>query len=176
MHTIEQLKSRFLGRTNGNFIKASLIARGSYRVYKVSCSNSERLAFRNYWRGQVTLLGKQYKKKMSEKKHCQNIENLSDVLSEKYGEILNGDNLCIGRAQKSLNLHLKYEWCRGNIIQIPPHCTVDRTILQKVGIHDAWTKCDSIEEYKYWMERLKEKAGEKELAEWELQAWLDVWG
>ena len=174
MNKIEQLKISFLSMTDGNYLKAALNVRGGMKVYGSSYDSGERSAFRRYWHEQVTFLGKQYEKKVSEEKHCRNIENLSDVMTEKYGRILLGNRFRIGIAQKSLNLFLKYEWCRGEI-PTPPHCTVDGIILRGAGIYGIWTACDSIEEYKGWIEGLKaiaklEGRGE-ELAEWELRKW-----
>ena len=178
---LDKLKRQFIGCLHKDFINLSL---RRCRVYKHSSDkNGERLAFRNCRRDLLHELGNQYRGKVWEKtskekkeeKHYQNIEKLSNVLSEKHGKILRDGRFRIGIAQMSLNDYLKYLWCK-NEIPIPPHCPVNSTILQKVRIRDAWTKCDRIGEYKHWIERLKEEAEKEELAEWELNAWLKDWG
>ena len=172
MNEIDKLKLRFICETDGNFVNAALNVRGGRKVYKGSdVKESKRFKFREFWRNEVASLGKQYEKKVSEEVHCQNIKNLSDTLSEKYKRILNEDRLYIGVAQLSLNDYLKYWWCF-NKIKTPPHCSVNRDILQEANIKGNWTECNCIEKYKEWMEKLKEKTGKEKLAEWELRVWL----
>jgi hypothetical protein len=54
----------------------------------------------------------------------------------------------IGVAQKLLNLQLKYLWCLG-LISEPPHCPVDRIIINETDLKDriSWTKITDITEY-----------------------------
>ena len=120
------------------------------------------------------LLNKNYKlKNISEKDHIENIINV------KIENKQDGINFKIGHAQKLLNLLLKYYWCLGWIKNEPPHCPVDRIILTegKVKNQDkdipAWTKIDSIDEYKDYIKQLKSHVKNTEstynsLSEWEL--------
>jgi hypothetical protein len=98
---------------------------------------------------------------------------LSKELTERFGQYLCGNKFRIGIAQKAINLYLKFLWCMKEI-PTPPHCTIDGRIISTLGLTDAWTKLDSIQEYKQIIEKCKEQAGKnRSAAEWELETWPD---
>ena len=73
---------------------------------------------------------------------------------------------------KLLNLQLKYLWCAG-MVKKPPHCPVDRIILEKTKLRGKcnWTEIDSIERYEEVIQVFTEQAdseGFKHIADWEL--------
>ena len=143
------------------------------RIYKESDSN-EKKEFRKALKEKVTGIAESYySKKVSEKKHISNIEEISEDLSEKYQKILANGKFRIGRAQKVLNLYLKYLWCAGFILE-PPHCPFDANVINDkkrgLGRNDAWTRIDDIREYKDLVEEAHKKADGKKmsLAQWEL--------
>ena len=99
---------------------------------------------------------------------------MADALSSDYkGDLVLG-RLRIGTVQKALNLYLKTVWCMEPSWPTPPHCPVDRIILERAGINGSWTKLDSMSTYCEWIERLRKHAsgnGFDSVAEWELCAW-----
>ena len=112
--------------------------------------------------------------------HTGKIEKLADGLTKEYGEIfhevkgkdgIKKKQFKIGRAQKLINLYLKYLWVAGKIQTPPPHCPFDETILEQLGKKvEKWTKTDDIAQYKCWVDAAC-KAAKKEnlsIAEWEL--------
>ncbi len=123
-------------------------------------------------------LGLRYVQSVTDDAHCGNISNLAKTMTEKFRGtgILRNEKFRIGIAQKALNLYLKYLWCLGDI-PTPPHCPVDRRIIDKLGLKEKdrrdydWTKIDNIEKYKRLIEKCRETAGDTCLAEWELQEW-----
>ena len=102
--------------------------------------------------------------------HRRKILRLSEYISEIYGHILLNGRLNIGRAQKLVNLYLKYIWRLGWIKGIPPHCPFDRIVLEK-GLHrydDNWTQVDDIETYDEWVRCAQQVINNNEnIAEWE---------
>ena len=105
---------------------------------------------------------------------CDVIKQIADNLSAEFGAILIGRQLRIGTVQKGLNLYLKTVWCMESGWPTPPHCPIDRKILEVAGINESWTKLDSLATYCVWIEKLRARAlgeGFKNLAEWELCVW-----
>ena len=62
-------------------------------------------------------------------------------LTNSFPDVLYEKKIPIGIAQKAVNLYLKYMWCFGWIPE-PPHCRIDRTVLEAVDDQDDWTKMD----------------------------------
>src|SRR5208282_1517190 len=90
----------------------------------------------------------------------------------------------IGRAQKALNLFLKYLWCIGEICE-PPHCPFDSVIIAKLpkGTCPSWTKLDRIGDYRNLVEaakkfvaETKDPADDSSLATWELRKYNELAG
>ena len=73
-----------------------------------------------------------------------------------------------GIAQKLLNVYLKYQWCSGWIFE-PPHCPIDRTILQKLTLENRfiWTTMNE-SDYRAAIDELKKVARDSSPAQWEL--------
>ncbi len=129
-----------------------------------------RTEFREFMKNQVReIVNNEYKIKVTEKNHIDNIIKISEI-SSRYGHILSGGRLNIGVVQKLFNLHLKYLWCLGRIAE-PPHCPFDRIILNKIGlgVTYSWTKMTDISDYRKIIEVAKRKAAEMSLAIWELK-------
>jgi hypothetical protein len=132
-----------------------------------------RAEFRNSLATLVQLYSVQYLVGVDEAKHLANIEAISNEMSDRFGPILRGGRFRIGIAQKVLNLYIKYLWCANDNFPLPPHCPVDRIILQAAGNNGAWTRLDSIGEYNKWIKGIRKIASENRLsvAEWELLCW-----
>lgn len=109
----------------------------------------------------------------SETKHLENIQRLISF-TRKFSDALAGGRLNFGRAQKVLNLFLKYRWCI-KTAATPPHFPVDRLIQQKLGIKfpPSWTAWKDESEYNELIALAKRRAQEEgfdTIAEYEL--WL----
>lgn len=83
--------------------------------------------------------------------------------------ILKNGTYKYGVAQKLLNLALKYYWCLGYIPE-PPHCPVDRIIIDKTQLKGKvnWTEIEDEHEYRQVIEAVRKIAGTESLARWEL--------
>lgn len=90
----------------------------------------------------------QYKDKIEEMRHCENIKNLIAYANNADSGILGEHGYKYGIAQKLLNLALKYYWCLDEIEE-PPHCPVDRLVIDQTifrGIVN-WTQILTEKEY-----------------------------
>ncbi len=105
---------------------------------------------------------------VSDEQHCAAISRISDSLSSKFGELLVDGRLRFGTSQKAFNLYLKYRWALGEAA-MPPHCPIDRVVLERVGMTANWTKSDSCEEYMGWIHKIRESLT---VAKWENEVWL----
>ena len=127
--------------------------------------------------------------------HVGYILELQDAVTQAHGASMEGGKLKFGRAQKLLNMYLKYMWCANKIPKIPPHCPFDDIIinwrlpgredplwdelggwdkLEKSPEHDniwTWTQSDDVEHYLVWLaaaEKTRQRTCYGSLAEWEL--------
>jgi hypothetical protein len=127
-------------------------------------------------------LGEKYHEPVTGEQHCQNIEDLANALTDNHKGtgLLRKERFRIGIAQKALNVYLKNLWCLGEIVPPPPHCPLDRQIIEKLGLKSGerseydWTKLDKIERYKELMSLCDKEAREKgsrSIAEWELKVY-----
>lgn len=103
--------------------------------------------------------------------HLKNIERLMETGSSDGSSILLDDGYRYGVAQKLLNLYLKYRWCMGQVAE-PPHCPVDRIVLEKTTLRDKfnWTRMTTEEQYMSAINALRQVAAAQgqSLAVWEL--------
>jgi hypothetical protein len=80
-------------------------------------------------------------------------------------------NCRIGIAQKFLNLLLKYLWAL-DLITEPPHCPVDRVVIDLSSEHIVlnWTEMTTVDEYMSAIAAFKRDAAKcnLSLAHWEL--------
>jgi hypothetical protein len=141
------------------------------RVYQ---SYDRRDEFRADWMRMLRAEAQRYRlpdPPMSDSQHYRIIPSISDRLSAAFGASLIGGRLRFGTSQKALNLYLKYLWQLGDI-GAPPHCPVDRIVLDALDIDEAWTKCDDENRYMTWIGAIRRKAGTLSVAEWENDVWL----
>jgi len=89
-----------------------------------------------------------YVKTCSEEDHLKNIKSLIAFANKVDPGILGPNKYKYGVAQKLLNLALKYFWCAG-IIAKPPHCPVDRIIIEKTKFKGKlnWTQIVQEDDY-----------------------------
>lgn len=185
---IREAQRRFLKNTKaGNSrekalaksLRAAVMIRGGKRIY-IENSNSHdasRRAFRKRWQELIIEVGDRYleNKQIDKVKVIEEINRISETLSKEYRNILHGRRLRIGISQKRLNLYLKFLWCQNadkdSKLQPPPHCPIDREILNEADIFDvSWTKLDCIEKYQQTIDKLGEVAKKDgyPLPAWEL--------
>lgn len=156
-------KEEFL---KGEFLYLSI--NGAFQhnsIYKIK-DGPERSKFKNKVREILNDLSKEYKNKVDEKEHIDNILKLQSFFKE-------NDEICkecsFGIAQKLLNLYLKYLWTAG-YIEEPPHCPIDRMIISKAKIKINWSEMTQAE-YQETITKLKEISKDNSIAKWELEYW-----
>ena len=102
----------------------------------------------------------QYRKTViAEEQHYTNIEDLIAYANSIDSQVLGQLGYKYGVAQKLLNLALKYQWCLG-IISEPPHCPVDRIVINKTKYKNRinWTQMVARSEYQSVIEDIKRLA------------------
>jgi hypothetical protein len=143
---------------------------GRAKVYAEDSSDEEdRKEFREYLRETISVtVQKKYKQPVSSKMHIEELRRIKSEVTVIFAPILRDKKLRLGVLQKLMNLYLKYLWCLRWIPE-PPHCPFDRTIIEELGIKGIdWTKTDSEAEYNQLVDEAKKLAGDKSIAEWEL--------
>jgi|SRR5271157_264812 len=141
------------------------------KTYRSGSDDGMRDAFRAEWAKFIREESQRYTQPVSDVQHCEAIKRISDRLQGRFGQLLSDGHLRYGTSQKALNLYLKFLWRLGKAAT-PPHCPVDRIVLNAGGIDGVWTKCDSEKQYMGWISTLRIKAKPLCLAEWEHQIWL----
>ena len=106
-----------------------------------------------------------YENPCTEQQHYSNIKALVDFGTQATPDILRDGNYRYGVAQKLLNLTLKYYWCMGHIPP-PPHCPVDRIVIEKTHLRGQvnWTEIKCEAEYRDVIEAIRKVAGGESLA------------
>jgi hypothetical protein len=111
---------------------------------------------------------------LREELHYKNIAELIQFAGENDPGILREHGYKYGVAQKLLNLILKYLWC-ADIISTPPHCPVDRIVIEKTKFRGKlnWTQILEESEYREIIETIKQlaKAQQMSASEWELDCY-----
>lgn len=171
MEDIQSEKIRFAEQEILFLVFQGALSRGyPYLVYKPDTKLEQRTEFKEYLAQQLKIFAER----------CGNSkQSYFEILSAFHNEInrsvyvgiLKDDRITFGRVQKLLNLYLKYWWIFGcNEKPKPSHCPIDSIILGKIGWHKptTWTMFDK-DEYHEAIRLCKNKAGEMDLAEWELQ-------
>ena len=146
-------------------IATSIIAAFQHAgVYVVGLKDSDtrKSELRKDLAGQLRSVAARYTDPVTEEQHCKNIEDLANTLWQKHKDagILRDGRFRVGIAQKALNLYLKNLLCLGELTTPPPHCPLDRQIINRLGLKSRersrydWTKLDKIERYKELITRI----------------------
>jgi len=150
------------------------LARGKavYNFYEENdiISGKRKIDFRNFIKDKLKTFKNIYKNgNVDEGSHIQNLLDFKNLIDNNYKAILKNNGINFGRVQKLLNLYLKYLWSLGEI-EVPPHCPFDSIIISKLDNTSGiiWTDM-TLDDYKLLITRAKEKAGNKNLSEWELE-------
>ena len=121
-------------------------------VYPKRFKESDKESFKSALHSIITNITKEYKKmEVSDEEHIKNIHSILPSIPKEYKT-----NLNFGIAQKLLNLHLKYQWCLGNLHSDPPHFPVDRIIQIELNKLAKELKIKTIE-IKPWTKFTNEK-------------------
>ena len=106
-----------------------------------------------------------YEERCSEERHYKNLASLVKLGTAAVPSILRCGSYRYGVAQKLLNLSLKYHWCLGRITE-PPHCPVDRLIINRTDLRDKvnWTEIREEEQYRIVIAAIKRVAKGQSLA------------
>lgn len=146
-------------------------------TYLQSATDYDKKEFRETLADQVRKYACSYYYTVTEDTHINYMCEICDYISIKHGKFLVNQRLRLGAVQKAFNLYLKFLWCLDQKRADPPHCPVDRIILNHAGINGVWTKLDSVELYRDWVHRLKKVAKESgfnSLQQWELSIWSEA--
>lgn len=137
-------------------------------IYKESTSENEKIQLRRLIKSLLVELEDNYKIRVSDSQHLANLDEFKKNIEKGSDNILRGSVISFGTVQKILNLYLKYLWCLG-LISEPPHCPIDRIILNKSKDYKtSWTKMNR-EDYCRAIEKIRLIKENKSIAEWELQ-------
>ncbi len=141
-------------------------------IYKDLIEEKIRSDFKNAIKEKVNNIIEEFYvgKNIDGEQHIDILVKVKTWIDSKFSHILLNDEIRFGVVQKLINLHLKYLWCLGHL-PLPPHCPFDRIIISKLKIKKppAWTKLNSVDEYRRLVEKAVIIAGERPIAEWELE-------
>ena len=162
--------------TKDNFLKDQLwnaAWRAATQRANIYSGNINKDEFRKLIKQDVLNFIENHKDSLSEDELINKIETLSKQFSYK------GVDFKIGHSQKLINLMLKYYWCLGWLKYIPPHCPIDRMILDSANVKiegklPSWTQLNSINEYKEMINQINNKIANKSLSEWELNKYQSL--
>lgn len=110
-----------------------------------------------------------YVRPCTEQQHYLNLAELVEFGTGALPGSLRDGRYRYGVAQKLLNLALKYHWCLGQISE-PPHCPIDRIIIEKTHLRGRvnWTQIADEEQYRVVIEAVRRRAEPESIARWEL--------
>lgn len=138
------------------------------KVYKDGVDEKGRLEFRKDIKFLFEKKEIEYKKPVSEVNHLRNLDEIKIDIEKKNGDLLRGSIISFGTVQKLFNLYLKYLWSIGFISE-PPHCPIDRIILNKIKDYKTnWTRMNKAD-YCKAIEKIRDTKGLLSIAEWELE-------
>ena len=102
-------------------------------LYAVNTPDDEKKKFKEATRYYIenTILPHYKEVKVNEENHVKYINELSDFTTS-FSSIFQKGRMNFGISQKMLNLYLKYQWCKGAIVE-PPHFPVDRIIQEELN-------------------------------------------
>lgn len=175
----KEQKKDFLNRVKvasiRDALRNSLVAAFQHNpIYKPEIQQFDRKPLRKAFRNKLQQIGSLYSQPVTEESHIDNIVDMADSLSSRFGYLLKNNRFRIGTSQKAINLFVKFLWCLNDNCPTPPHCPIDRKILDEVSIDGSWTKLDSIIAYQDWIQKIREHVRLKNyesIAEWELDVW-----
>lgn len=151
-------------------LKAALSTRTKgWPIYAATCKEHQRSEVKNAFRTELDALVEVYSAaRVTDQDHVARIAEVADRLSTAHSASLHQGRLRFGVAQKLVNMHLKYVWVAGLVLE-PPHCPIDGIVRDLAGLEYDWTTSDSTAEYEQAVAALRQHAQPRRLAIWELQ-------
>ena len=144
------------------------------KIYEKEADENTKKQFRAFLKERSYEIVKDYQgkdKKIDHSKHLELLQKFFDDVEK--SEFKDKIDFSFGRAQKLINVLLKYYWCAGKLKQEPAHMPLDRYILKELDIKDvAWTQMDD-KKYEDYIKIAREKAKGMSLAKWELKTFRD---
>ena len=138
------------------------------KIYEKEADENTKKQFRAFLKERSYEIVKLYQDKDEKIDHQELLVKFHKEVTEK-SEFKGKIKFKFGRAQKLINVLLKYYWCAGKLKQEPAHMPLDRYILKELDIKDvAWTQMDD-KKYEVYIKIAREKAKGMSLAEWELK-------
>jgi|GEM_PF-4467881 hypothetical protein len=118
--------------------------------------------FKECWKCWLIQLSERYNiNAYTEKKYCEEIENLKNHLNDFTSEGHAVVNINIGTSQKSISLWLKYLWLSGDPNKKPFFPPIDSKVIRyaQLEIHPlpCWTRIGTIHEYLNIIHAMQEK-------------------
>lgn len=154
--------------------RASLSRGKNAPIYKQGVSDSQKREFRDFIKQELRTLAAEYRAAISQDEHVENVTRLQKRLNERGTALLHAHgtdaaHITFGRAQKLLNLYLKFCWCLGWTNE-PPQCPLDSLILAELRCNSpCWTSARfQKENYVDAMRICAVRAGNGSIAQWEL--------
>jgi len=126
----------------------------------------KRKKFRVRWGTLLRDEAKLYVATVTDEEHREVIKRLQSHLKTDFGDILIGGHPRYGTLRKAFDLYLKFLWRLGKAVA-PPHCPIDRNVLDAAGINASWTECDDDKRYSEWDAAIDSVARPRSSAEWE---------
>jgi len=177
---IELEKKEFLHR---EFCASSFMASfGIARRIRFYQEGVDREPIKEFFRTKLSDLLGQYSKKVDYENHTNYIEEFKkSVDGSKHSHLLEGGAITFGRAQKLINLYLKYAWVSGWLKrEQPPHCPIDSKVIEKLeelgektDDFSPWTRMTK-EGYIKAVQALENVKGKISIAGWELHAFNKI--
>lgn len=135
----------------------------------------DREPIKKYLRDELRKLSIKYSQKIKSGNHIKTIENFQNQANKKFLGKLAENGFTFGRAQKLVNLYLKYMWICGYTKE-PPHCPIDSIIIRELcrirklgrefrGL--SFLKMNK-DKYKKVLLEIEGARGNQSIAEWEL--------
>ena len=125
---------------------------------------------KEYFREELwNLIDRYSSRQVEDKEHIELIVTIKNEVNNKFSEQLSREGITFGRAQKLINLYLKYMWVCGYVKE-PPHCPIDSQVIGKLGQEFNGVGMISMKRKNYdrIIEAIREMAGGQSIAEWEL--------
>lgn len=167
--------------TKDEVIKSSLWQATVYaafqraKVYSGTATDIDKRGIKQTLEKEINARLPKYVSAVSETTHVKHIEAIAqNINNTEWSSALEYGKIPIGVVQKAFNLYLKFMWCLKKIHE-PPHCPVDKVIIDKLPYKDrkSWTKIRDIQTYETLVNQLKELAKNegKTLSLWELEVY-----
>lgn len=104
----------------------------------------------SFWKNELMRIGEKYKTKEQDRNQFEkDVFELQDSINKsKHKKCFLNNLIRLGQCQKSFSVFLKWMWCQGQLIGIPPVCPIDRQVLNKCYRVMVDTKTGTKEEIK----------------------------